>query len=573
MQTNRKGYFCFVLHSHLPYVRKAGRWPHGEEMVHEALAETYIPLLNALYDLKSEGLEPKLTVGLTPILVEQLADEAVREHFELYLLEKLEMIQEDVERFEKDEHGHLLYLAKFYRDWYRNTLESFQERYQRDVVGAFARLLSDGNLDIITSAATHCYLPLAERDSAIYGQLKTGVESYRRRFGTNPHGIWLPECGYRPGYYKTDDGNYYKPGIEEFLADFNLMYFFTDTHVIQGGELVGKVAGDVAGPYGGPPKRKLVVRDDKRPRATKATTFRPYYVDSSNVAVFGRDARTGLQVWSAAQGYPGDFVYREFHRKDGNSGMQYWKVTGAGVDLGDKDFYDPVPARARAVDHAHHFASLVHELVNSYYDSQKEPGIVVSAYDTELFGHWWFEGVDWLKEVLRLLARSEEVGLTTAYNYIVAYPPQEVLSIPESSWGLGGGHWTWMNPETEWMWPLIHAAERKMEQMVAKYPDVKGDLLVFLEQAARELVLLQSSDWPFLISTGQAKEYATGRFHQHVARFNHLASIVESGHPTEEDFRFLHTTADLDNPFPNIDYRVFKEREQEMSAPEPRGVK
>ncbi len=563
----KKGYFCFVLHSHLPYVRKAGRWPHGEEMVHEALAETYIPLLDALYDLKQDGFAPKLTLGLTPILIEQLSDKAVKEHFELYLLERLETVQEDVERYEREQHGHLLYLARFYRDWYRHILESFQERYKRDVVKAFGRLLRDGNVDIITSAATHCYLPLAERDSTIYGQLKTGIESYRRHFGQSPRGIWLPECGYRPGYFKENGKAYYKPGLEEFLADFNLQYFFTDTHVIQGGELIGKVAGDVAGPYGGLPNRKLVTKVDKRPKAKDRTTFRPYYVESTKVAVFGRDARTGLQVWSAAHGYPGDFVYREFHRKDSASGMQYWKVTGAGTDLGDKEFYDPAPALETARHHAQHFAHLVQGLVNGYYTHKESPGIVVSAYDTELFGHWWFEGVYWLKEVLRNLCQNEDVGLTTAYDYIKSYPPQEVLSIPESSWGLGGGHWTWSNPGTEWMWPLIHAAERRMEQVVERYPDSSGDQLALLNQAARELVLLESSDWPFLISTGQAKEYATGRFQQHVARFNHLLSIVEAGQVSSEDARFLHTTVDLDNPFPTIDYRAFKEREQAATPP------
>ncbi|MBI4319172.1 MAG: DUF1957 domain-containing protein [Chloroflexi bacterium] len=558
-----KGFFCFVLHSHLPYVRKAGRWPHGEEMLHEALAETYIPLLNALFDLKKERLSPKLTIGLTPILLEQLADKGVIEHFEAYLLEKLETVQEDVERYDHEQHGHLLYLARFYQDWYRDVLQSFQERHRRNVVRAFRQLLADGDIDILTSAATHCYLPLVERDSTIYAQLKVGLETYLRHFGQKPNGIWLPECGYRPSYYKANGKTRYKPGIEEFLASFDLSYFFTDTNVIQGGELVGKVAGDVAGPYGSVPVRKLVTKADPRPQATERTVMRPYYVQSTNVAVFGRDAHTGLQVWSAAHGYPGDFVYREFHRKDSASGLQYWRVTGADVDLGEKQFYDPTPAFARARDHAAHFAHLVRGLVVDYYDKHKAPGIVVSAYDTELFGHWWFEGVVWLREVLRLLSREEDVALATANEYVTAHPPEEVLGLPESSWGMGGGHWTWRNPDTEWMWPLIHAAELRMEQMVSRYPDARGDVERLLHQAARELLLLESSDWPFLVSTGQAREYASGRFQQHVARFNHLLAAAELGHLSAEDRRFLLTAEDLDNPFPNVDYRIFKEREQQ----------
>ena len=554
-----KGAFTFVLHSHLPYVRKAGRWPHGEEMVHEAIAETYIPLLNALFELKDAGCQPRLTIGLTPILLEQLADADVLAHFELYLLEKITLVEADLKRHQESNHGHLQYLARFYLDWYTDILRSFTERYGRNLVAAFRQLQDEGNLDIITSAATHGYLPLMERDSTISAQLKVGRDAYRKRLGRAPRGVWLPECGYRPAYMQ--DGTY-KPGIEEFLAEADLGYFFTDTHVIVGGQLVGKVAGDVIGPYGNMPKRKLVLHADERPEAKERTTMRPYYVRSVDVAVFGRDERTGLQVWSAAHGYPGDYVYREFHRKDSNSGLQYWRITGAQVDLGQKDFYDPHPAMNQVQMHADHFVSIISDEVSQYHASTGNPGIVVSAYDTELFGHWWFEGVTWLKEVLRRLDKSETVQLMTAGDYVQAYPPDEVITLPESSWGQGGGHWTWLNPDTEWMWPLIHSAERRMEQLVASHPQAKGELRKVLNQAARELLLLESSDWPFLISTGQAKEYAGGRFQQHLARFSHLASMADAGLSTELNRHFVDNIVDLDNPFPTIDYRDFAAREQ-----------
>lgn len=553
------GSFTFVLHSHIPYVRKAGRWPHGEEMLHEVMAETYVPLLDALFDLKRDGIEPHLTLGLTPILLEQLADADVRDHFELYLEERLALAEADIARHELNRAERLLRLARWYRDWYANVLASFRDRYARDLVGAFKRLSDAGNLDILTSAATHGYLPLFDRDASVYGQLKTGIESSRRFLGHAPRGIWSPECGYRPAYML---GARYKPGIEEFFADLNIGYFFTDTHVITGGRMVGKVAGDVAGPYGDIPARKIVVHADDRPEARSRTTMRPYYVQAANVAVFGRDERTGMQVWSAAQGYPGDFVYREFHRKDSNSGLQYWRITAAKTDLADKELYDPDAAFAHVAMHADHFVDIIAQQVRAYYYQTKQHGIVLSAYDTELFGHWWFEGVEWLKQVLRRLATNPDIELTTARDYMDAHPPDQVLSIPESSWGAGGTHWTWLNSETEWMWHLIRNAERAMETLVVKYPNADGDLLTVLNQTARELVLLQSSDWPFLISTGQAKEYASGRFQQHLARFHHLAAIAHrDGILADADRRFLNNVMELDNPFANIDYRVFGARE------------
>ncbi len=558
------GYFTFVLHSHLPYVRLAGRWPHGEEMLHQATAETYIPLLNALYELKAEGYSPRLTIGLTPILLEQLADADVRNHFDMYLEERLTLIEGDLARFELEGQIHLAYLARFYRDWYGGIRESFRQRYQRDLVGAFRRLQKDGNLEAITSAATHSYLPLMARDSSIYGQLQVGASSYWRQFDTRPRGIWLPECGYRPPFM---EGERYRPGEEELLAELNLQYFFTDTHAIQGGRLVGKMAGDVAGPYGGLPKRRLVLPADERPQVTDRSVMRPYYVRAAKVAVFGRNERTGLQVWSASQGYPGDFLYREFHRKDSGSGMQYWRITSNTAGLGEKEPYDPYPAFQKVKDHAAHFVHLVREELKGFAATNKTPGIVVSAYDTELFGHWWFEGVAWLQEVLRQMEKSEDIGLTTTDRYLAEYPPDEVIDLPESSWGEGGGHWTWLNPETEWMWPLIHSAERRMEKLVAQHPE-PGEMARVLAQTARELVLLEASDWPFLTSTGQAREYAIGRFQQHLARFNALASLAERGEPLRPgDVEFLATAEEQDNPFPEIDYRAFRERHYELEGP------
>ncbi len=646
--TKRAGAFSFVLHSHLPYVRRAGRWPHGEEMLLEAMAETYIPLLDALYELLEEGYKPRLTIGLTPILLEQLRSPDVWEHFESYVEERLALVKSDIARFNRSvleewqeahdkaqaaydkalhslltqraetasetkepvmegstsiaveeglseveekltpsekallppppipvdkeaaeraqkERDHLLYLATWYQKWYRHLLDRFRNAYDRDLVGAFADLHRLGVLDVLTSMATHVYTPLVGRDSTIYGQLQTGIRSTWRHIGSKPSGIWLPECGYRPPFMTRSAAGieYYKPGIEEFLERFDIRYFFTDSFVITGGQLVGKAAGDAIGPYGAIPVRKVVPFTEEERRRKEGTTFRPYFVRDSNVAIFGRDEGTGMQVWSASYGYPGDFIYREFHRKHPNSGMQYWRVTGTDVDLGQKALYEPHVAFQQVKTHADHFVHLVRERLREYYESSGgDYGIIVSAYDTELYGHWWFEGVAWLKEVLRRLCQDDLVELTTVADYLAAHPPTEVMDVPESSWGNGGGHWTWMNPETEWMWPLIHDAERNMETIAKRYGSAEGEAQAFLQQLARELVLLESSDWPFLVTTGQAKVYAETRFRDHLARFGRLYQALEEGNFSDEDRRFLEATAEADNPFPQINHRDFACREQ-----------
>ncbi len=687
----KKGGFTFVLHSHLPYCRQAGRWPHGEEWIHEAAAETYIPLLNALYDLREEKVPFKLTIGITPILTEQLADALIIHNFVEYLDERIAAANKDIARFSSEEMtrardqarlaakqalteaeerastaaatkamaaaetpareaqpptvtvsilkgkqaleaasdikqavaqelaaqrmgesldsdsaplaeqiemvdipaavtaldqataeatGELAedntpvpaeqrhYLAIFYRDWYTDIKESFNHRFQRNIVGAFKTLQDEGLIEIITCAATHGYLPLVERDSTIFGQLATAVSSYENHYGRKPRAIWLPECAYRPAYYATDEqGNQYlKPGIEDFLAEQGISLFFSETHTIEGGVPVGKAAGEVViGPYSYVNRRYVIPASEELPK-TNNTTFQPYWVTRPEVAIIGRNNRTGMQVWSSEYGYPGDKDYREFHSKDSGSGLQYWRITGPKVDLGQKEFYHPEWIPYRTKEQSDHFIGLVENQLTEYYDQNGKAGLISCNYDTELFGHWWFEGVAWLKEVLRQLANSPTVEITTASDWIEKNPPEVVMAVPESSWGQQGTHFVWLNDENEWIWPPIHAAERRMEQLVARFGDNQnGEVRFVMQQVARELLLLESSDWPFLITTGQAKDYAVLRFEQHTERFNTLAEGLEAGQGSgvpAETLEAAHRFNDLDNPFPQIDPKVFANREQ-----------
>lgn len=563
-----QGAFTFVLHSHLPYCRMAGRWPAGEEWLHEAAAETYIPLLVALYDLRDQGVPFKLTIGLTPILVEQLADNDVRANLLAFLEREAQAATEDLTRFTLEDHLHLAHLAGFYRDWYLALRSNYLDRFGGDLVGAFRRLQDEGFIEIITCAATHGYLPLLSRDSAIWAQLQAGVASYRRHFGRAPRAIWLPECAYRPAYLQEDGS--VRPGLEEFLAELGLTCFFVETHAIEGGQPVGKAGGDVAiGPYAA--IRRHYVSPSVA-AGSGGSTFVAYQVLGPNghvtqpaVVVIGRNNRTGQQVWSSDRGYPGDADYREFHKKDDRSGLQYWRVTGPRVDLGAKDYYHPEWAEARVQEHAHHYAQLVRDLVLEHGRATGKYGIVASNYDTELFGHWWFEGVTWIREVLRELAASDQVDLETASGYVARERELEAMLVPESSWGTGGTHWTWDNEDTHWMWAPIHAAERRMEQLVERHPHADGFAETVLNQAAREVLLLESSDWPFLVTTGQAKKYAVERFLGHVERFRELARLAE-GEPGQEACQYAQQLYELDKVFPDIDYRWFAARQGRVGA-------
>lgn len=559
---NPIGAFSFVFHSHLPYCRKAGMWPFGEEWVYEGLLETYIPLLDVLMDLAEGKIETaeklshpiRATVSFTPILCEMLADEYMIRGFERYAEDKIQRASDDQKRFSASGAVALEKLAIFYRGIFTTVLEHFQNRYHRNILQAYRRLQEAGFVEILTSGATHGYLPLFSRDSSIYAQIRVGVDTYKRHFGKAPRGIWLPECAYRGAriLHVTKTESYRKPAIDEFLSQLGISYFLCDSHALEGGDVLG---GKRMGLYASLPK---FPSESMEPAVLRHTRI-PFAL-RSGVCVFGRNKETGLQVWSGDYGYPGDGNYREFHRKDSISGLQYWKITSRKTDLGKKEIYDPSKTAARVNENADHFSRLVENLLKDFSQKERGFGIVASPYDTELFGHWWFEGIPWLKAVLLKTSRNPAIEPTTLGEHLKKRPAQWVIDLPESSWGEGGRHQVWLNPKTQWIWKEIHSCELAMEKAIERHPQASGLQKRILDQAARELLILEASDWPFLITTRQAPDYAKTRFEEHLKKFRGLLIFAE--HPDNPEAETtLVKYEDEDNPFSSLDYRVFSRRE------------
>lgn len=552
--TKTYGVFTLVLHSHIPFVRKAGAWPFGEEWLYEGLMETYIPLLDILYDLKEKGVKTKWCISITPILLEQLNDRYLLNGFEQFMNKEIERAENDIKKFATRKEPEYQRLAIFYKGLFLNVKRSYYERYQRDLINAFRKLQEDGCIEILASAATHGYLPLFERDSSVYTQIKLGVEVYRKYFGRRARGFWLPECGYRPGYYFHDGKKrYYRPGLDEFLISQGIEYFICDAHALEGMETY--LAEKRIGPYGEIKAPKIEYEKKRRGKS-----LLPYFLKSGCV-VFSRNKETGLQVWSGEWGYPGDGNYREFHKKDADSGLQYWRIIDRKIDLGLKEIYIPENTISRVNENADHFNHLVEDLLRNFNRETNRYGIVVSPYDTELFGHWWFEGITWLKCIAEKISQNPYIKQMTLSEYFNYCLPEEVIELPESSWGNGGKHYVWYNPETEWFWRYIYESERLMEETAGKFSQSQGLLRGMLNQAARELLILQASDWPFLVTTQQAKEYGTQRFLLHYQRFRHLIDALQKGEfENNEMINYLQEIEEIDNPFPEIDYRLFTRR-------------
>jgi len=534
--------FAFVLHSHLPYARGAGRWPHGEEWVHEAILGTYLPLLVALHDLRAAEVPFHLTLGLTPTLIEQLADRDV-------IHRAVEYIDDQIRRADTDRKiapgvGRQE-LASFYASLYRSLGSAYVVRFERDLVGAFADLARTGHVEVLTSAATHGYLPLLD-EASVHLQLATGRRASRRLLGIEPTGIWLPECAYRPG-------------LERILEVHGFTHFFTDAQLILGRSI-------------GPGRMRRSARERhrsgaslaglaalatlERPAVTgpsDADVFRPYLVADSDVAVIARHPEVSGQVWSALQGYPGDPHYREFHRKDERSGLRYWRVTDVRTDLSVKDEYVPGLAAERVRSHADHFVGLVRSELDAQRARTGRDGTLVVTFDSELFGHWWFEGVDWLAGVLRRLASDGPPTMTIA-DRLAADPPTERVDMREGSWGKDTDHSTWLNDQTAWIWQELDRMRERFAELCAT---IGADELHqrAMRQAARELLLAQSSDWPFLVTTGQAADYASERFRSHSMRFHRACEIARRG--GSEDEVELRSLEHADNVFPDVDPSAF----------------
>jgi len=544
--------FVLALHSHLPYVLNHGRWPHGSDWLCEAALDTYLPLLERLEELAAEGTPTPLTIGFTPVLANQLASPTFAREMETFFTQRLAACDEAPAALTASGDAGLVPLVDFWRSRL-GRLRALFRRIDADLVSAFRRLQEQGRLEIIGSAATHGYLPLLGRDESIRLQLAVGREEHRRLFGVAPAGCWLPECAYRPrGKWR---GKKVRRGTEQYLAEAGFRYFFTDAHLAHAGSPLGAY-GEI--PLGA--ERFDAERHDPGSAAGGGTRaahspYRAYRVSGRGVrppvAALVRDPRSSMQIWSRHQGYPGDEWYLEFHKIRWPGGLKLWRVSGANVDLGGKRPYEPSVAHERAMTHASHFVHLLQSLGQQQADGGGA-GIIVAPFDTELFGHWWFEGTDFLAATYRALRgrATGDVCAVTASQHLEAHPPRVAVQLAEGSWGANGDHSMWLNERTAWTWQRLWSLEDAFWD-VAPAALASAATHPTLAQAARELLLAQASDWQFIISTGAVVDYAERRFTLHCDDAERLVKALSSG-DGEAAGRMAAELARRDDLFPNI---------------------
>ena len=568
-----QGYLSFTLHAHLPYVVHHGTWPHGLEWLLEAAAETYLPLLRVLGNLERDGIALNANINLSPVLLEQLAHPTFKVEFPAYLKRKILAALEDENYFRMGGEQHFAETAVYWRDFFLQAHQDF-EALDGDIVKGFRHFNDAGLIEIITCAATHGYMPLLGTDESVVAQVKTGVATHQRHLGRLPRGIWAPECGYRPaGPWQTPvtpEGSaapwpaFSRIGVEQALAESGIGFFFVDTHLIEDSVLFNPYEPNIAGgPVGAPVAIEVALAESN-------AYYRPYYVDgpfarAHPVSAFPRDPRTGVQVWSGDQGYPGDGDYLDFHKKRWPGGHRYWQVTHAKADLALKTPYCPERAAARTRDHAEHFVTVVQEALKGSL-SEDNPPILTSPFDAELFGHWWYEGPLWLEHVARAFAREDSpISLITCGSYLEKHPSSGYLSLEEGSWGKSGTNEVWLNPDTSWTWTHIYPAEAKVREIASGNLWQDGGLGERIaKQLCRELLLLESSDWQFLITTEAAADYATKRFNTHLDQFRSVSAawdqFAAGGALKPETEARLKEIEERDNIFADIDPALWVKR-------------
>jgi 1,4-alpha-glucan branching enzyme len=520
-----------ALHGHLPYVHHPEHEHFLEEdWLFEAVADCYVPLLWMLDGWRRDGVDAQITLGLSPTLLSMLDTPLLRARTRRHIDGRLSLAQRRLQSGSGDDPFRpALVAAVAHAEAVLSRLDDASDNLPR----AFAEHHDGGRVELMTCGATHGVAPVLLDGPSIEAQVTLAVRTHERILGVTPRGMWLPECGVHPD-------------VLEAIARAGMLFTFTEDRAVQ-----------LAWP---PPA---------------CGVHRPVWTPSG-VALFPRDPDSAKEVWSATDGYPGDFRYREFYRDLGydaddhhldaihkqgtgarkNVGVKLHRITGARLPLGDKQPYSPHAAAEAARGHAADFVAQRRADAAHIGASLGRAPCITAAFDAELFGHWWHEGPQFLDHVLRALAAGDGPKPVGAHRYLAEDCSHQVVHPAVSSWGDGGAFQVWVNGDNDWLWQPIHDARLRLQAAVVQHGGAwsSSPLGRALRQATREVMLSQSSDWPFIITMGTQLGYAVRRPIEHLARAHRLLAGLEHGSVDEAD---LSQQEERDAAFPDVDPHWF----------------
>lgn len=493
-QNAAPGMFTLVLHTHLPWLAHHGRWPVGEEWLYQSWSACYLPLVRVLRRLAAEDRGHLLSLGITPVVAAQLDDPYCLDGMQSWLANWQLRAAEAAGTRDGDgapgtasaPEAIRAFGAREYAEA-QTELDEFAALWRHGGSPVLRSLVDAETVELLGGPLAHPFQPLLNPRLREFA-LREGLADARARFGHTPSGIWAPECAYAPG-------------MEHGYAAAGVRHFMVDGPSLHGDTALGRPVGD------------------------------------TDVVAFGRDLQVSYRVWSPKSGYPGNPAYRDFHTYHHGTGLKPARVTGRNVPSQDKAPYDPERADAAIDVHVADFVDTVRRRLISESERIGRPAHVVAAFDTELFGHWWYEGPIWLERVLRALpVAGVRVGTLAdaRENGFVGAP----VELPPSSWGSGKDWQVWSGEQvadlvalnSEVVDTALSAVDKSMEQARSAVPlgaPIPRDVVA--DQILRETLLTVSSDWPFMVSKDSAADYARYRAHLHAHATREIAGALASG--------------------------------------------
>ncbi|MFC0558096.1 1,4-alpha-glucan branching protein domain-containing protein [Halalkalibacter alkalisediminis] len=489
----KEGYYSLVLHAHLPYVRHKEEGRLEERWLFEAITESYIPLL---WELNDTDIKGALTISFSPPVLEMLADPIIQERYLDYIIKTEELLQKEVELAKTIEEEEL---NDYYILRYQKIKKTFLD-LNKNVLNGYRTLFNNGAISCITSAATHAFLPYVKTKAAIRSQVVEAIRCFQQHFGVKPKGFWLPECAIAPG-------------IDRILVEEGITYSFVDEHAV-------------------------ITADPTPSKGSGSPIYSPH-----GLILFPRHTDLSSKVWSSTLGYPGDVDYREFYRDIAyerdwdyikpyvheevriDTGIKHKRITGQGEE---KDIYVPNWANGKVQAHAEHFLGAIEQEISEHGEQCYPPYLMMTPFDAELFGHWWFEGPEWIGQVLE--KGQNRIQFITPETYINRhYQDFDTAHVSFSTWGRNGYGHVWVNEKNEYLYRHHQRMETDLTAMVALFSQPTDLEKRALKQMVREWMLAVSSDWAFIIDGQSAVQYAEERFSTHVSRFDAIKEKLIDG--------------------------------------------
>ena len=526
----------------MPYVMNHDKWPHGSVWLSEVVLESYLPILEIIQNLRQEGIRPSISFDFSPVLLEQLSHSNAFSIFKEYAKRQILQSEKDLHKFSKiPEAVHNIPMGEYWKSFYEERLQTLNEINDDSIIERFQIAEQDGLIEIMTCGLTHAYLPLLDFEQSTRMQIASSVMMHEHYFAHKPRAMFLPECGYAPKL-KGENGEYYlediilEQSINMIVLDqqHSMKYLESEHHAVK------------------------ILPESLRPlsqvRLQKTCK-------NQSLKVLIRHKSASDKVWSEKSGYPSHSAYLDFHKREYDSTLRYWKVTNHPEYPQEKYPYLMTDAKKQALLDAKEYVGYLEKLALSYTEQVNETGVICLAFDTELFGHWWFEGPEFLANFIREMDKSDILSLKLP-SEILWNDSIHTVQCSAGSWGMNGTDETWKNESTMWLLDNVHDAEQRFEESVNSI-DINDQLQKrIMDQALRELLLMQASDWPFLITKNQASDYAKVRFMQHHDCFTTLIAffdVIKSGKQlTDDQNNVLAGIEQVDDIFQTIDIHQWR---------------